>query len=620
MLPIRTRNVVMKLVACVAVTAATMGVGTTTAGARQGKPVTFTVGTIQDIDSLNVTLGFLVVDFEIWNNTLPTLTNKAAADFAIEPGLATSWKQSDDGLTVTYTLRGGMKWSDGEPLTAEDVAYTINRSRDEEWGNHTSTTGNLTAEAPDATTVIVTSSVPDPKLPILDVYILPKHVYEKISAADMATYAADDNVSGGPFMIVERKEGEFVHLERNPNFYGQQPAIEQLFFRFFADSEAQYTALKAGDIDAVDDVPEAVYATLKAGGDVAPIGGNQGSFRELAMNNGCESGVGDGHVALRDKHVRQAINWAIDRKLLLDKTANGFGSVGLGIGVSADPSWDLVVPESEQFGFDPDKAKGLLDAAGWTDADRDGVREKDGVSLKLRYNDRSVGGGTEVTPFITKWLSDVGIATEVTTLDEDSLIAQVGKGEYDLFFWGWTPYVDPDPMLSYFTTDQVTTDPEVPKSNDANWCNAAYDEMYVQQKQELDPVKRREIVQKMLRLFYNEAAYAVLYKYDDLMAIRGDRWDGFEEARQPGTTGPALFNNTSPAYLTIRPKGTGVGGVSTTGPIAGTDGVSGVSSTGPPPGTGGGSGVSAVGGVLGVGAFALILRRGRRRGTADDRE
>jgi len=179
-------------------------------GAHAADDVTFTVGTVQDVDSLNVTVGVLVIDYEIWNLTLPTLTDKAAADFSVQPGLAESWTKSDDGLTYTYKLRDGAKWSDGEPITADDVVYTIERANEEEWANHISTTVNLTATAPDPQTVVITSSVPDPKLPVMDFYIVPKHVYEKISAEDLPTYAADDNVSGGPFMITDRKEGEFV--------------------------------------------------------------------------------------------------------------------------------------------------------------------------------------------------------------------------------------------------------------------------------------------------------------------------------------------------------------------------------------------------------------------------
>ena len=97
------------------------------AGASSGDDVTMTIGLIQDMSSPNVAVGYLVPDFEVWNLQYATLTDKAADDFATIPGLAESWEASDDGLTYTYHLREGLQWSDGEPLTADDVVYTIDR-------------------------------------------------------------------------------------------------------------------------------------------------------------------------------------------------------------------------------------------------------------------------------------------------------------------------------------------------------------------------------------------------------------------------------------------------------------------------------------------------------------
>ncbi|MFM8002908.1 MAG: ABC transporter substrate-binding protein, partial [Actinomycetota bacterium] len=143
---------------------------------------------------------------------------------------------------------------------------------------------NITATAVDSRTVQVVSAVSDPKLPYLGVYILPKHVYEKISTEDMPNYPADDNVSGGPFQIIERKEGEFVRLARNPNWHGKKPKVDEVVFRFYQTAEAQFNALRAGDLDAIDDVPVQLFASVEAGEvqDLIGIAGNQGSFSELA--------------------------------------------------------------------------------------------------------------------------------------------------------------------------------------------------------------------------------------------------------------------------------------------------------------------------------------------------
>jgi len=567
-----------------------------TAPAGAADKVTFTVGTPQDIDSLNPLTGALVIDYEVWNLEYATLTDKAADDFSVIPGLAESWTASADGLTYTYTLRDGLKWSDGQPITADDVAYTINRSRDEEWVNHVSTTANLDAKAIDDRTVEITTSVPDPKLPVMDVYIVPKHIWEKLDATQATEYDALDGVASGPFKVAEVKKGEFVRMERNPNWHGKQPAMDEVIFRIFSNAEAQYQALKTGEIDAVDEVPAEIFTTLDPKGNIAPIRGNQGDFAELGINSGCGT-LGDGHPALKDAKVRQAINHAIDRDLIVEKVLNGLGTAGNTLPVSADPSWyELQLTPDEQLGFDPEKAKALLDEAGWKDTNGDGVRDKDGTELKLRLFDRPGKTSQQATPFIKGWLKDVGIDTEVKSYDDTQLTPILGKGEYDLFIWGWTPFVDPDPMLSYFTSAQVTTDPESPLYNDANWCNDEYDALYEQQKVELDPAKRKDLVQQMVKIFYEDAPYVVLYREDTLQGIRQDRWTNF--VRQPAETGPVLFTNTSPAYVELqRVEGSGGGGGSNTGLIIGVA-------------------AAGVAVLAGVGIFA----RSRRRGDDDERE
>ena len=152
--------------------------------------------------------------------------------------------------------------------------------------------------------------------------------------------------------------------------------------------------------------------------------------------------------------MRQAINHAIDRDLLVEKVLNGLGTAGSGpAGLGRRrPGTTLQLTDDEQLGFDPEKAKALLDEAGWKDTNGDGVRDKDGTELKLRLFDRPGKTSQQATPFITGWLKDVGIDTEVKSYDDTQLTPIIGKGEYDLFIWGWTPFVDPDPMLSYFTS------------------------------------------------------------------------------------------------------------------------------------------------------------------------
>ncbi len=561
--------------------------------------ITLTVGVIQDLDSPNVTAGFLVSSFELWNLQYATLTDKAAADFATTPGLAESWEASDDGLTYTYHLRDGLKWSDGEPLTAEDVAYTINTSRDQEWINHSATTANLDAVVVDDQTVTITSSVPDPKLPIMDVYIVPKHIWEPLSADDVTTYDALDGVGSGPFTLTEWKSGQSWTMVANPNYWQGQPAIDQVVFRVFTNADAMVAALEKGEIDAANSIPSSAFERLGQADNIEAVFGRQGGFTELAMN-GMAGGLGDGHPALLDLNVRHAVHRAIDKDVLFDRVILGLGKKGVTLSVSPDSVWQPDIPVADQYTYDPAAANKLLDEGGYLDTDGDGVREMPDGSrdLTFRYAERSESeNSAAIRELLTGWLEAVGIATEVSVYDDTQLTDVIGSGKYDMFVWGWTPYVDPDPMLSYFTQGQVTTDIDSVGYNDANWTSPEYDALYTQQNAELDRTKRIDLVHQMLTLFYEESTYVVLFEDADLQAYRTDRFEGW--TRQPAETGPVIFTNTSPTYFNLKPIG-GDGGDE-----------------------GGGMGTGALiaiiaGGVAVLGVGASLAMRSRK--SRDDRE
>ena len=236
---------------------------------------TLTIGLLQDLSSPNVTVGYLVPDFELWNLQYASLTDKDADDFETVPGLAESWEVSDDGLAYTYTLREGLQWSDGEPITAEDVVYTIERSRDEEWANHYSTVQNLDAVAIDDRTVEITTSFPDPKLPTMDIYIVPEHVYADISADDLASYDGLDGVASGQYSLAEWRSGQDWTMTKNPNWYGRDNGIDQVVFRVFTNGDAMVAALQAGEIDAAHEVPRSALERLQSDANIETVSGDR---------------------------------------------------------------------------------------------------------------------------------------------------------------------------------------------------------------------------------------------------------------------------------------------------------------------------------------------------------
>ena len=591
----------ISVAAIVVVLIALGGIAAVTAQGQDDKsgkePVVFDVGDPQGIDSMNPLIGVTVAAFEAWNIQYATLTDKAASDFHTIPGLAESWKKSNGGLTWTYKLRPNLKWSDGKPLTSEDIAWNVNTARKEEWINHTAVVANLTAKAPDPNTVVLTTSVPDPKLPTMDIYLLPKHIWGKMSADERGKYNGQDGVGSGPFVLEKFEKGQFARFKANPNFYGGRPAVDTVVLRKFNNPDAMVAALKTGELDAAEDIPGSAFNQLKNDSNLETIEGNQGAMSEIAINGG--DGLKKPHPALLDPKVREAIGHAIDKKTIVAKVLDGIGTPAETLSTSADPKWMPKIPADKVFDFDLAKAKQILEDAGYKDTDGDGVREMPGGGqpLNFKYMVRSDGETAPKTAeYVTGWLKEIGIATTQKVASDTELTTIIGKGDYDIFAWGWTPYVDPDTMLSYFRCNQIASDPADPTNyyNDANTCDPEYDKLYKQQNVELDPQKRLDIVHQMLTRFQQWGTYHVLYTYPDTQAYVKDRFTGW--TRQPANIGPVVYSNTSPTYAQLKP-------------------VSGSSDD-----DGGGSG-----GIIAIIVVALLALAGiafwlMRRRTADERE
>ncbi len=578
-----------------------VALGATTAARAQSsddQKVVLTVGIFGNtFDTLNPLVGYTVPDYDVWIPQYDTVTRKAAADFETIPGLAVSWEGSNNGKTYTYKLRNGLKWSDGQPLTAEDVAFTINRSHREEWQNYPYTS-HLTAKVIDDRTVEVTSSVPDPKLPGLgDTYILPEHVWGKLSPEEITKYAAEDGVGSGPFTLDEFKRGQYVKLKVNPLYWGGQRPIDEIVFRLFNNADSMLAAVESGEIDAAWNIASQSFNGLESKKGVVAVQGNQGGFEEIAINGG--GGLKKPHPALLDKRVRVAIAHAIDKQTLLSSVYADIGTVVETVSPSPDPVWMPEIPKDDQFTYDPELSKKILDGAGYTDTNGDGIREMPGGGspLEFTYYVRSDSDyAPPVSDFVAGWLKDIGIKLDRKYVDTNQLGPIIGKGDYDMFHWTWTPYVDPDQQLSYFRCNQIAepADPTL-YNNDANWCNAEYDKLYAAQNVELDHAKRVDIVHRMLKIFHDDATYQVFLLSPDLEVYRTDRFTGW--TKQPAEIGPVIFTNTTPTYFNLEPtasSGGGGGGVSTTG-------IAGIA-------------------VVALGGIALIVYFVRRRQTAEERE
>ena len=525
----------------------------------------FTVGITQDVDSTNPFTGIAAASFEAYQMMYPTLTEYSAADFSTVPGLAESWEESADKTYWTYKIRPGLKWSDGEPLTARDAAYTFNRviNGDIEQTNYGGYTSTITkAVAEDDTTLVLYVKKPSPIMYQLAVYILPEHIWKDIDGKKVKSYKNEPEngeavVGGGPYVLIERRKGEYLRFAANPNYYAGKPAADEVVFRVYKNTDAIAEALRKGEVDYANDLSANVFNSLEGAEGITTVPSVYSGFNQIAFNMGAAltdgTPIGDGSKIVLDPQVRLAVAQAIDRQVLADKVYGGFATPGSTV---IPPLYtNLHLEPANPVGFDLDAANATLEAAGYTMGE-DGVRvSPDGERMSLRLLGRQESSESQkVVEYVKDWLAQIGIEVNVKIVSEDTLYEKVGNGDFDMFEWGWVVEPDPDYQLSTFTCDQRSTEDDgtiYAGLSDSFYCDDEYDQLYEDQKLETDQAKRAEIVKQMQQKLYDSNAYVVTVYYDNPTAYRSDRWTNFTP--QPEPDGVLLFQYGTWSYESIEP-------------------------------------------------------------------
>ena len=348
-----------------------------------------------------------------------TVTNP---DLTIGYDLATDTSVSEDGLTWTVTIRGDVQFTDGEPLTAGDVAFTYNTVKE------TSSVNDFTmlerAEALNDTTVVFHMTRPFSIWPytMAAVGILPEHAY------DSRTYGTNP-IGSGRYMLKQWDQGQQVILEANPDYYGEAPKMKQVTI-LFMEEDAAFLAAQAGQVDVaytsatysdqnIDGYELAAYETVD----------NRG-FNLPAVPEGTdEEGRQTGNDFTSDVRVRRAINLGIDRQEMIDHVLNGYGSPAYS--VCDQLPW---YSEASEVAYDPKEAGKLLDEAGWR-MGPDGVREKDGVkaSLNLLFSTGDSVRQALVEDFADQ-MEELGIACTTEGVGWDTAY---DRALADPLLWGW---------------------------------------------------------------------------------------------------------------------------------------------------------------------------------------
>jgi peptide/nickel transport system substrate-binding protein len=509
--------------------------------------VVLRVALVQQIDHLNPFTASYSSSAMIGRMAWEFLTLPSAEDATPVGGVAESWTTSPDKLTWTYRIRQGMTWSDGEPVTARDAAFTFNRIMSDPKAaeaNGSYVTNFESVTAPDDRTLVIRTKQPQSSMTSLDVPIVPEHIWSDV--ADMSSPRTDSvemvGVGSGPFLITEYRRNEIVRLKANPDYWRGAPKVDELQFIKYENADAAVSALLGGEVDFVNRLTPTQFDTLR---DQEGITTNKASgrrFNDLLLNPGAENAagrpIGDGHPALRDVRVRRAIARAIDAKTIVEKVSGGYGELPGGI---VPPVWtdDHWAPSPEQaYTFDPARANAELDAAGYRRGP-DGIRVgPEGRRLEFRLTGRSSEDYDQRTAeYIVGWLRDVGIAVNKQLVSDNEVDETTSAGNYDMALSGWGTNPDPDYILAKQTCASLPAETGS-SSSAAFFCDEEYDRLYEQQRAELDPVRRSEIVKAAQARYYEQVPSVVLGYDNALEAYRSDKFESFP--KQPSGNGPIM--------------------------------------------------------------------------------
>jgi peptide/nickel transport system substrate-binding protein len=564
--------------------------------------IVFRVGVLGDMVSTNPFKALYSEEYEMMFNAYDMLFNFSQTDLTPAPGLATGCNHSDDYKTWTCDIRSGVKWSDGEPVTAADIAFTYNFIVKNNEGTYTgelppAASAKPTFSAPNATTFVWKTSVPTQN--ILNppwVPILPEHIWAPLDGKSQTEIKAPPElplVGSGPFVLTSWDKGSGWIMEANKDYWGGAPTIDEIDYQEFTNAEAMVQALKAGQIDFANDIPVTLFNSLSGNSEITQVKGSPSFFNDLAFNFGGQEKVDPtvdptNDPILHDVRIRQAISQGIDRQAIVDKVWQGDASLGTVVTLPTSP-WFYQPTNPELQAYNPDAANALLDQAGYTQKDSDGIRidpaTGDPIVLDI-MTITDVTGSKDTGELIAEQLKQIGIGVHLDPVKGGAADTKWAEGDFDAYVWDWGGSPDPDFILSLFTTDQCLI------YSDGCYSDPAYDKMYTHQKSIMDVADRKAYVDQMQQYIWDNMPLLALNYPNYLQAYRNDRFTGY--VPQPTNGGNVIFAWGPYSYINLKPVSAAAGGTTSSSGAATTGFI-----------------VAAVAVVIGVIAYAIFSRRRR---------
>ena len=442
-------------------------------------------------------------------------------NLALTGEAARSWEVANGGKTITFHLREDAQFSDGHPLTSEDVAYTWRTVVDPDTRTPYSSDYKRVEriETPDPHTFVVHYG--EPYAPALSTWaslsILPAHILADQDIND--TPFARDPVGAGPYRLQRWLSGQAIELTSHRQWFRGRPYIDKVTFRIIPDTTTQFLELEAGNIDQMSPSPALFQRTFPARPDLRE---RIATYKYLG-NNYTYLGFNLRREPFTDIRVRRAIAHAIDRQELIKGVM-----LGLARRISAPykPGTRWYPEGIRPYAYDPDKARALLAEAGWTDSDGDGVRDKGGKRLAFEIVTNNDNKQRKIAAtLIQRRLKKVGIAVELRLVEWATFISQfINTHDFDAVILGWSLSLDPDQYSIWHSSQQ---DPG--QFNFVGLEDPAVDRLLEAGLKTFDAAERERIYHEFARELLEASPIVYLYAPLSLSAIH-KRIQGVEPA------------------------------------------------------------------------------------------
>lgn len=473
----------------------------------------------------------------VWQIYEPLVYHDTRTDELI-PGLAESWEQLDED-SYQFNLRV-TNWHDGEPFTAEDVAWSYTRTANR-IGQYGLDPENPVEIVDDHTIIVNTNGPQGPFLRqnlALNMYILPEHILEPfMTEARNATYeeGVDDDgnvitpeqamedalfsidrgddwtepetfIGTGPFAYESWDRGQEIHLVANNDYWGGRPNIDRLVYRWVEDDTSRVIGLESGDFDMILGVPVNDVERLQAEDNIEVVISAGPNYRMLSMNQTVP--------ALSDVRVRMAINYAIDQEEIADLYGDlASRTCGPLANISSFYNADVNCYDLGSLEANQERARELLEEAGW-DSDTT-------LTLTLTAND------SDEALLVQQYLGDVGINVVLSEVDPATFRTTVRGGESEMALNSWGNVVDPDHMYWVFSWSGLA-------ETISGYQNERFNELVLAGQNSTNAEERFELYTEAQSIVVDQDSAAVfLYTLAELRGVRTDRLVGIEPMPRP---------------------------------------------------------------------------------------